>query len=105
MLSYFILYNDLIYQFIGLSAAGDFNGFLPTFHSSITNFEPLTDPQKINVKPDRIRIKTVSQDMTLGEALQSFGVKSDQMEQLAILNSMQLTDRLAPGTMVKIIGN
>jgi predicted Zn-dependent protease len=103
LISYLILYNELIYQFIGLSSVNDFNGFLPTFHRSITNFKPLTDPQKINVKPDRIRIKTVGQNMTFGQALQSFGVKSDQMKQLAILNSMQLTDRLVPGTMVKII--
>ena len=101
--SWFIKYNDLIYQFIGLSLQADFNTYNSTFHNSVTNFDVLRDQSKINVKPERIRIKTVQKTGSLASALQSYGVKQDMMERTAILNSMQLNDVLEKGTLVKIV--
>lgn len=101
--SWFILYNDLIYQFIGMSLQADFNGFNTTFHHSVTNFDALRDPAKINVKADRIRIKTVQKTISLASVLQSYGVKQDMMERTAILNSMQLNDVLEKGTLIKVV--
>jgi predicted Zn-dependent protease len=104
MVSYFIQYDNRIYQFIGLTALKDFNDHLPVFHKSIINFKALNDPARINVKPDRIRIRRVSGNTTLGDALRSFGARQEQLEELAVLNGMQLEEKLQAGSMIKVIG-
>jgi predicted Zn-dependent protease len=67
------------------------------------NFRELRDASKLNKKPERVRIKTISNPVTLEQALQSYKVPASRMEELAILNGMQLNQRIPQGTMIKII--
>lgn len=103
-MSYFIQYNGTIYHFIGVSSTADFNNYANTFNSTMQNFRQLTDPAKLNKKPDRIRIKTVASTTTLSQALQSFNMPQAKLEELAILNGMKLTDNVTKGTLIKVIG-
>ncbi len=103
ILTYLIQYNGLIYKFHGLALAVDFNNYYRTFVNTMGNFDVLTDPSKINVRPDRIKIRTAGRDQTLADALQSFGIAQENMEEIAILNNMQLTDVIARGTQLKTI--
>lgn len=103
-LSYFIQYGQSVYHIIGLSSVQEFNSFIPYFTNTMENFRQLTDPSKLNKKPERIRIKTVNSAVTLEQALRSFNVPTQKLEELAILNGLQLTDRVAQGTMIKVIG-
>ncbi len=66
-------------------------------------FRPLTDPVKLNKKPERVRIKTVGSGMTLAQAFRQYNVLEKRMEEFAILNGMKLTDNLTQGTLIKII--
>jgi predicted Zn-dependent protease len=66
-------------------------------------FRPVTDPNIINRKPERVRIKTISTNTTLDQALRTYKVPDKRLEELAILNGMKLTDRITPGTMIKVI--
>jgi len=102
-MSYFIQYNGTIYHFIGVSSTTDFNNYANTFTSTMQNFRQLTDPAKLNKKPDRIRIKTVANTTTLSQALQSFNMPQAKLEELAILNGMKLTDNVTKGTLIKVI--
>jgi predicted Zn-dependent protease len=102
-MSYFIQYNGSIFHFIGVSSVADFNNYVNTFNSTMQNFRQLTDPAKLNKKPDRIRIKTVANTTTLSQALQSFNMPQAKLEELAILNGMKLTDNVTKGTLIKII--
>lgn len=104
-LSYFIRHGNNQYQILGVSALTNFNQYQPTFLNTMRNFKPLTDTEKINRKPERIRIKTVASNTTLREALQVFKVPAARMEEMAILNGMQLSDKLQKGTLIKTIGN
>lgn len=103
-MSYFIQYDNAVYHFIGVSSIADFNSYTNTFSNTMQNFRPLTDAAKLNKKADRIRIKTVANNSTLSQALQSFNMPQAKMEELAILNGMKLTDNVTKGTLIKVIG-
>ena len=57
----------------------------------------------INVSPDRLKIRKVNRAATLQLALNSLGVPADEMESIAILNNMQLTEQLPAGTWIKTV--
>ena len=103
ILTYLIQYNGLIYKFHGLSLATDFNTYYQTFNNTMGNFNRLTDPARINVSPDVLQIAQVSQAEALGNALQRMRLSSEDMEEIAILNNMELTDVLQPGMLIKTI--
>jgi predicted Zn-dependent protease len=98
-----IQYGGNIYMLIGVSERSNFNNHVNTFQSVMTRFSALTDSEKINRQPERIRIKTVQRNGTLAQALQSFSVSSKRMEELAILNGMQLKDPVDQGMLIKVI--
>jgi predicted Zn-dependent protease len=82
----------------------DFNAYQGYFQNSMQSFRELTDAAKINKKPERIRIRTVSSATTLANALRSYNMPQARMEELAILNGMQLNDVVPSGMMIKILG-
>lgn len=103
-LSYIIQYNGNFYHLIGVSTITDFNNYYASFNNTMQAFGPLTDPAKINKKPQRIRIKTVGSAMTLSRFLSQNNVPGARLEEHAILNGIQLTDNLPQGTLIKVIG-
>jgi predicted Zn-dependent protease len=104
LLSYYINYNGTIYVFHGISAETDFPAYRPSIESTINSFASLTDPAKINVKPKRILVKTVTQPGTLNKVFESYGVPQKQMQELALLNNLDLTASVPSGKLIKIIG-
>nr|WP_187261373.1 M48 family metalloprotease [Pontibacter beigongshangensis] len=103
VLSYLIQYGGNIYNILGVTSAADFNSYAPIFSSTMQNFKQLTDQEKLNRKPDRVRIKTVPQATTLAQALRSFKVQDSKLEELAVLNGMLLTDRVEKGMLIKVV--
>ncbi len=103
-LSYLIQYGGSIYHLIGVSSLNDFNAYVNLFTSTMQGFRQLTDAAKLNKKPERIRIKTVTQTGTLQQAFRQFNVSDKRMEELAILNGMKLTDNVTQGSLIKIVG-
>ena len=102
-LSYLIQYGNSIYLLLGVSATADFNQYTSYFTNTMEGFRQLTDVTKLNKKADRIRIKTVSGNKTLEQALRSYNIADKKLEQHAILNGMKLTDIVPAGMMIKII--
>ncbi len=103
LLSALIQYEGNIYSLMGISELSKFNTYQAAFLSTIRNFKQLTDAEKLNRKPDVIRIKTVPKQMTVQAAFQNFNMPSSRFEELALLNGMELKDTLAKGTLIKII--
>ena len=103
ILSYFIQYNGLIYVIHGMSLQQDFDRYFELFKNTGSGFNKLTDPSKINVKPERIAIKTVSGNTTLQKALQTFKMPPSRFNELAILNGMQVNTPLKSGTLIKVV--
>ena len=103
VVTYLIQYGGSIYNFTGLSLEIDFNAFFSQLATPGKGFADLRDPRKINVFADRIKVRQVSRSATLQQHLQSFGTPQDKMEETAILNSMELNQQVAAGTLIKTI--
>lgn len=102
-MSYLIQYSGNIYHLIGVSTLADFNSYVNTFNNTMQGFKTLTDPDKLNRKPERVRIKNVGAAMTLAQFLRQQNIRDTRHEEHAILNGMKLTDNLTQGTLVKIV--
>lgn len=103
VLSYLIEYNGLIYNFLGVAEAKDFNYFTNVFEGTMASFKRLTDQSKINVKPERIKVESITKNGTLEQSLRSFGISTNRLEELAILNGMELKDPVTRGMLIKTI--
>ncbi len=102
-LIYLIQYGQNIYTMLGASAIANFNSYVPLFENTMGGFNVLSDPDKLNRQPEHVRVKTVAQNTTLGDAFSRFGVPQKRMEELAVLNGMKLNDRVEKGMLIKVI--
>jgi predicted Zn-dependent protease len=69
----------------------------------MTSFAQLTDLSKINVQPNYVRVRKVTRAATLAETFKTFGIPSDKYNEYALLNEMELTDKLPVGKLIKIV--
>ena len=104
VLTYLILYNNMIYKFHGLSTTADFNSYFNNFQSTMKSFKPLTDQAKINKKPTLIKIVESKRNTTLQQILNEYNMPTPKHNELAILNGMELSSVLESGTLVKVFG-
>ncbi|OKL41567.1 M48 family metalloprotease [Pontibacter flavimaris] len=104
-LTYLIRYGNNNYSLMGITTADNFDNYFQTFSSTMQSFAELKEADKLNRKPERIRIVTVPQTATLSQILQNNNIKQDRLEEFAILNGMELTDRVEKGTMVKVVSH
>lgn len=102
-LIYVIRHGENNYAMIGASVLEVFNTYVITFKSSMTRFNTLTDAEKINKKPERVRVRTVQQNGMLADALKAYRVSDKRMGELAILNGMELSDRVEKGMLIKVL--
>ena len=104
VLTYLILYNNLIYKFHGLSTTADFNNYFNQFQSTMKSFKPLTDQAKINKQPTLIKIVESKRNASLQQILSEFNMPTAKHNELAILNGMELNSIVESGTLVKVLG-
>lgn len=102
-LSYIIQYGTNYYHIMGITHLNDFNTYGQQFQATMQSFKQLTDATKLAKKPERIRIKTVATTATLDQILRGFKMDAKRLEELAVLNGMKLTDKVAKGTLIKTI--
>lgn len=103
VMSYFIRKGQNIYVFHGFTGQTTFSSFQPLFQSTMNSFRKLTDQKKINVKPDRIKVKTVRRRGTLKAILQRLNVPDEDLEKIALMNGMQLSDNVPANTLIKVV--
>jgi predicted Zn-dependent protease len=104
IISCFIDYNSDYYVFHGVTAEADYNAYKELFMTGMGSFSVLSEPSKLNRKPVRILVRRVQQSGTLAEAFRYYGVQQDKMQELALLNNLELTDRVQSGKLIKITG-
>lgn len=103
IMTYFIKYNNNVYQFNGIAETANFNKYFNTFRNTMKSFNRLTDPEKLNRQARTIKIVTVKQNSTLRQALESFNSKSVDMNDLSLLNGMELGDQVTRGMLIKTL--
>jgi len=103
VMSYFIEKDKKVFVFHGLTSPSKFQNVEALFEKTMGQFKELSDPNRINVKPDRIRVRSTRTADTLENTLRSLGVPDDQLKQIALLNGRQLNDRIPASTLVKVV--
>ena len=102
-MSYFIEKEKKVFVFHGLSSPAKFQGYEVLFDKTMGQFKELSDPNRINVKLDRIRVRPTRTADTLENALRSLGTPNDQLKEVALLNGRQLSDRIPADTLLKVV--
>lgn len=100
---YLIQYRDAIYRFYGMAYKQDYDSYKKLFLNSMQNFRALNDNAKINVLPERIRIREVPGTATFSDAMQELRVPQDKWKELAILNEMELNSPVQKGQLIKTL--
>jgi len=102
--TWLIQYNGAIYALHGLSNAADFNARYRTFEGVAQAFRALSDPDKLNRKPERVVVKPAPREGNFREVMAGLGMPASRVEELGVLNSLRADDRVARGTLLKIVG-
>lgn len=98
----FIRKDALLFQILGQSQQpGDANE--GRIFTTIRSFRGLTDPARINVTADRVRVRTVDATGLFDAVAQRLGARPADLETDAIMNNVQTTDRVATGALVKLV--
>lgn len=100
---YFIKNKKNIFIFYGLSSPNKFNQYLPIFNSTATRFSILRSKKRINVRPDKLVVRSVKQPGTVETILKKLKVADKDLEHTAILNGRYLKDKVPASTLFKII--
>lgn len=102
-LSYVIQHGEHFYNVMGIANNNDFNDFVPVFSESMKGFGELKDAKKLNRKPERIRLKTISADATLEQTLKNLKVPDRRWAEVSLLNGMNLSDNVSKGDLIKVL--
>jgi predicted Zn-dependent protease len=103
VMSYFILKGKPTFVFHGFSSQAIFERYESIFRATMGGFRALTDPKRIDVEPERIRILATRSSSTLKEALYSAGVADQKLKDMALLNGRHLHDMLPANTLFKVV--
>jgi predicted Zn-dependent protease len=102
-MSSFIQKDKYIYVFHGISSPSLFGSYEAAFGDTMGGFRHLSDPKRIQVKPDRIRIRTTDRAGSVKAALVSLGVPEKDIERTALLNGKGPDERIPAKTLLKVI--
>jgi predicted Zn-dependent protease len=103
LMSYFIEKEKRVFVFHGLTTVGGFQNYGPLFESTMRQFKELSDPRRIDVKPDRIRIRAARGSGTLENALRSLNVPNEKLKEMALLNGGDLSQIIPANTLIKVV--
>lgn len=103
LLSYFIEKDRKVFVFHGLAGVERFQNYQTLFDQTMRQFKDLSDPRRIHVKPDRIRIHAVGKSLSLENHLQALGIPNDKMKEISLLNGMDLHQTIPTGTLIKVV--
>ncbi len=103
LVSYFIQKDHRVFVFHGVSALTAAPKYESLFVTTMGGFRELTASERINVQPDRIRIRMAQTTQTLDSLLRSFGVPESRLQETALLNGKRLTEKVPAQTSLKVV--
>ena len=93
--------NGRVYQILAYAPGQVFRQYEPAFRQTLGSFATVTDPEILNVRPNRVRIVRLPQAMTLAEFQRRFP-SVIPIEELALINQVQgATSTLPANAQVK----
>jgi predicted Zn-dependent protease len=103
VMSYFIQKERTVYVFHGVTSPNSFQKYQSLFDNTMRQFREITDPKRIHVQPDRLRIRPAGRADTLENGLRSLGVSEKQLKETVLLNGGVPDRRIAVNTLLKVI--
>jgi len=103
LMSYFIEKGKSVFVFHGLTPVERFQNYGLLFENTMRQFRELSDPRRIDVKPDRIRIRNARSSDTLENALRSLGVPNEKLKETALLNGGNLNEVITANTLIMVV--
>jgi predicted Zn-dependent protease len=98
----FIRKDAVLFQILGQSKQpGDVNE--QRIFTTMRSFRKLTDPARINVTPDRVRVSTVNATGSFGTVVTALGARPADLETDAIMNNVRTTDSVVAGKLLKVV--
>ena len=98
----FIRKDAVLFQVLGQSQhPGDAQD--DRIFSTFRSFRSLDDPARINVTPDRVRVRDVRATGAFDAVVKGMGALSADLETNAIMNNVQTADRVMAGSLVKVV--
>lgn len=98
----FIAYGGQVFQISGLTAESSYSRMAALFNSTLRSFRKLTDPNLLNVQPDRITIHRSQAGETI-RSLAGSAKSRISVEEISRLNRIASDQALAAGTLVKLV--
>jgi predicted Zn-dependent protease len=103
VMSSFVEKDGMVIIFHGVTYRNSYPRYETTFDHTMRQFKTLSDPKRIHVRPDRIRIRTTRTSDTLGNTLRSFGVPSEKLKEMALLNGREVDEVAPANTLIKVV--
>jgi len=104
--STYIAMDSRVYAFHALSQAAGSGALLIAMRDTADGFSRLTDTAALNVQPVRVDVITTSRDQTLAEILAEYPIPARagaDADDLAVMNAINLNERVPKGTLVKVL--
>lgn len=102
---YAIEYNDDIYRFLNYTTLDQYNTYEPRFKEITVGFRQLTDSNILNIQPVRLQVtranRSGSFESFLPDNFEGMPIEITPKD-LAILNQVELNERIEAGTWIKI---
>lgn len=97
----FVSHGGQVYQLLGYTPANAYASYDQAFQQAFRSFAPVTDPQLLNVQPNRVSIVRTTETMTLTQFNQRYPSAID-LNELAVLNQLSGGSEVIPaGAMIK----
>jgi predicted Zn-dependent protease len=97
--------GEKIYRFLAVAQGNDTRSYLSAMDKSVSGFNRLRDPEKMNRKVERIHIVSAKKTASLSEILSDFNMPASRHEEFAVLNGMELSEIIKNNTLLKIVKN
>ncbi|NWG04402.1 MAG: M48 family metalloprotease [Syntrophaceae bacterium] len=103
VMSYFIEKDQKVFIFHGISSSSTYPRYETIFDHTFRQFKELSDPKRIHVKPDRIRIHVAKELDTLENTLRSLGFQNERLRKMVLLNGGNPNQMIPANTLIKVV--
>lgn len=92
-----------MYELLAYAPADIYPQRRRTLLGILASFSRLRDPRALAVQPQRIQLIRVPRATSARQALRDSGVVPEQLGEIALINHLQLDDRVEAGTLLKTV--
>jgi predicted Zn-dependent protease len=98
----YLSHNNRVFQILAFGTQNSWRSYEAPAANSLRSFNIVTDPNVLNVQPQRLKIVTVNQQMTLRQAAAQYSPNTP-VETIAMINQLTPDAQVASGTRIKVV--